>query len=69
MRTIQDIHSLEQKYRDCFKVNGLKVQYIDIYEGWTQYIFNQPINHNQSVKFRLKITQMTEYKNIFIGVV
>ena len=67
MKTIQDINSLEQKYSDCFKVEGLTVQYTS--NGyWTHHIFNEPIYHSQSVKFKIKVTK-TENRLIMIGIV
>ena len=33
------------------------MQYISTDYGSTQYIFNEPISHNQSAKFKIKVTQ------------
>ncbi len=47
-------------------MDGLKVQYTG--SGWTQYIFNSAISHNQSAKFKIKVLQ-AQSNCILIGVV
>lgn len=60
--------TLPQAYSIYFKVDGLKVQYTGPEYNPTQYIFNLPINHNQSVKFKLRITRAIK-NDITVGVV
>lgn len=62
-----NLHCLAQAHRGQFKLDGLRVQYTGSNE-FTQYIFNSPINHNQSAKFKLKVIQ-TKFNYIMIGVV
>lgn len=63
----KNFHNLKQAYSHFFKIDGIKVQYTGP-EAGTQYIFNQPINHNQSAIFRIKISQ-SKSNYIMIGVV
>ena len=58
---------LPQAYSHYFKVEGLKVQFVNS-GNWTQYIFNNPIYLNQSLVFKLKITQ-AKHGYMVVGVV
>ena len=58
---------LPQAYSHYFKVERLKVQFINS-GNWTQYIFNNPIYQNQLLVFKLKIIQ-AKHGYMVVGVV
>lgn len=62
------LHNLTQVHSCLFKVDGLKVQYAGTDNTWTQYIFNDPINHNQNGTFKIKVTR-SQSNQIMIGVI
>ena len=57
--------TLPQAYNHEFKVDGLKVEFIG--NSWTHYIFNYPINPNQTASFKIRVTK-TQYRHIMIGI-
>lgn len=64
---LAQLHSLAQVNTNHFRVDGLKLTYTS-QNSLTQYIFNMPIRHNESTKFKLKIVRAPS-RYIMVGVV
>lgn len=68
LKLAKQFFELPQLHITNFKIDKSLIQYTGSNGTWTHFIINFPINHNQTAKFKLKISQ-THNRDMMIGIV